>query len=119
MRNALGPVSKSFAELWAFAAAASILLISTLARAQAQPPPEVSLVIAAEPRAADDLELVIRELLARLAVTVQVSQVARIDVHEIASPPPMTRPLRNPRPRRGRRCGSIPRWRHAIRCASC
>jgi len=93
MRNALGPVSKSFAELWAFAAAASILLISTLARAEAQPAPEVSLVIAAEPRAADDLELVIRELLARLSVSVQVSQVARIDVHEIASPPPMTRPL--------------------------
>src|SRR6476661_2912697 len=61
MRNALEPVSKSFAELWAFAAAASILLISTLARSEAQPPPEVSLVIAAEPRAADDLELVIRE----------------------------------------------------------
>jgi hypothetical protein len=93
MRNALGPVSKSFAELCALAAAASILLISTLVRAEVQPPPEVSLVIAAEPRAADELELVIRELLARLSVGVQVSQVARIDVHEIASPPPMTRPL--------------------------
>jgi hypothetical protein len=93
MRNALGPVSKSFAELWALATAASILLISTFARAEAQPPPEVSLVIAAEPRAADELELVIRELLARLAVGVQVSQVARIDVHEVTSPPPTSRPF--------------------------
>lgn len=93
MRNVLGPVSKSFAELWALAAAASILLISTFARADTQPAPEVSLVIAAEPRAADELELVVRELLARLSVGVQVSQVARIDVHEIASPPPIARPL--------------------------
>jgi hypothetical protein len=93
MRSALGLASKSCAELCALVVAASILLISTLARAEVQPPPEVSLVIAAEPRAADELELVVRELLARLSVVVQVSQVPRIDVHEIASPPPLARPL--------------------------
>jgi hypothetical protein len=93
MRNALELVSKSFAELCVLAAAASILLVSTLARAEPQPPPEVSLVIAAEPRAADEIELVVRELLARLSVGVQVSQVARIDTREIASPPPLQRPL--------------------------
>jgi hypothetical protein len=93
MRNALRLASKSFAELWALAVAASILLIATRTRAEPQPPPEVSVVIAAEPRAADDLELVVRELLARLSVVVQVSQVPRIDVHEIASPPPPPRPL--------------------------
>jgi hypothetical protein len=92
MRNALGLASKSFAELSRLVIVAAMVVISTPARAE-PPPPEVSLAIAAEPRAADELELVVRELLARLSVAVQVSQVAHIDVREIASPPPLQRPL--------------------------
>jgi hypothetical protein len=93
MRNVLALASKSFAELVALAVVASVLLAPSSAHAETRPPPEVSIVIAAEARAADDLELVVRELLARLAVAVQVTETARIDVHEVASPLPSAGPL--------------------------
>jgi hypothetical protein len=76
------------------AAALSIACLAapTRAKADAGAPREVELVIAADARGANELELVARELLGRLAVKVEVARVDAIDLREVASPPRSARP---------------------------
>jgi hypothetical protein len=78
--------------LAALAIAFSCLVVRHDARAESRPSREVSLIIAAEAPAGDELELVVRELLGRLSIAVEITRVDRIDVREIAWPRPSTRP---------------------------